>query len=248
MLLRIVMSAFGGFMLFNSVLLAFVSNFTVGNILEFLFGAVLLAWGVFYEKINMIKKRVIIRILKILTVLGISVVIAFCTFLFAYGNTDTARYNENAVIVLGAAVNGNTITRPLQERLDKAVDYLNKNTSAIAVVTGGQGPQENVTEAYAMEQYLINKGIAPERIIKEEKATSTSENYRFSKEILDTRFGGSYRAVVITNGFHVYRAVKLAEIEGMDVAAIHAPMPWYSVVPMYLREILAVLKLWILKY
>ncbi len=247
MLLRIVFSVLGAFMILNSSVLAVVSNFTFGNILEFIGGAALLVWGVFDNRIYSSKHKALWRTFKTLVVIGISTAVGFSMFLFAYGFTDTARYNERALIVLGAAVKGDRVSKPLQARLDKAVEYLNINTSAVVVVTGGQGPQESVTEAYAMEQYLINHGIEQERIIKEEQATSTSENYKFSKEILDARLG-EYRAAVVTNGFHVYRAVQLAELAGLDVATIHAPMPWYSVVPMYLREILAVFKLWILKY
>lgn len=247
MVLRIVMSGLGAFMLLNSMILAFVSNFTVGNILEFIGGASIFIWGVFADKIYSSKHKALWGAFKTFVIVGVAASIGFSTFLFAYGYTDTSNYSESALIVLGAAVNGSHISKPLQSRLDKAVDYLNKNQTALVVVTGGQGPQENVTEAYAMEQYLINHGIAQERIIKEEQATSTSENYKFSKELLDARLG-SYRAAVITNGFHVYRAVKLAELAGLDVSTIHAPMPWYTVVPMYLREIPAVLKLWILKY
>ena len=50
-------------------------------------------------------------------------------------------------------------------RLGKAVDA-NRNYKAIIIVSGGQGPQEDITEALAMERYLKNKGIPQERIIK----------------------------------------------------------------------------------
>ena len=247
MLLRVFLSAFGSLLMLNSVVLSVVSNFNAGNILEFIGGAAIFVWGVFDDKIYASKHKVFWGFFKAAVIAGISVSVGFSAFLLSYGYSDTVNYGEDALIVLGAAVNGDTVTEPLRLRLDKAVEYLNANPSAIVVVTGGKGPQENVTEAYAMEQYLINHGIAPERVIKEEQASSTSENYKYSKEILDSKFG-TYRAAVVTNRFHIYRAVKLAEIAGLDVNALHAPTSWYSVVPMYLREILAVIKLWIFKY
>lgn len=247
MILRVFMSVLGASMMLNSAVLAVLSNFTVGNILEFVGGAAIFIWGVFDDKIYSSKHKALWRLFKTAVIAGIAVSVGFSMFLFSYGSTDTANYNESALIVLGAGVKGDRISKPLQSRLDKAVEYLNKNSTAVVVVTGGRGPQENVTEAYAMEQYLLNRGIAQERIIKEEQATSTSENYKFSKEILDSRLG-TYRAAVITNRFHIYRAVQLAELSGLDVSTVHAPMPWYIVVPMYLREMLAVFKLWIFKY
>ena len=83
--------------------------------------------------------------------------------------------------------------------------------------------------------------------MKEEKATSTNENMRYSKEILDTHFdGGKYKTVIITNNFHIYRGVAIAKIEGFEeVFHKHADLKWYNLVPCYLRESLAVLKMWV---
>ena len=114
------------------------------------------------------------------------------------------------------------------------------------VVTGGQGYQETVTEAYAMEKYLIRKGVNPDKIIKEEKATSTNENMRFTKAILDRCFDKDYSVVVITNNFHTYRGVQIAKMEGFDnVYRLPAGLRWYNMAPCYLRESLAVLKMWV---
>ena len=188
--------------------------------------------------------------MKILVVAGI---ILFCAelilvgFIAIYGQSDNITYKEDAVIVLGAGIRGDRVTLPLKMRLDKVVEYHSKNPDALIVVTGGQGFQETVTEAYAMEKYLIEKGVDKNVIFKEEKATSTNENMRFSKIILDGKLKENYDIVVITNNFHIYRGVSIAKKEGFkNVFHMHAELQWYNLVPCYLRESLAVLKMWFL--
>lgn len=108
-------------------------------------------------------------------------------------------------------------------------------------MSGGQGFQETVTEASAMEKYLLEKGVEPSRIIKEEKATSTYENMKFSKEILDDILGeNSYKVTVLTNDYHVFRAVYLAKSVGFETTHSHGKTTWYNTVPSYLREVLAI--------
>ena len=98
-----------------------------------------------------------------------------------------------------------------------------------------------------MERYLVANGIPQDKIIKEDRSTSTQENFEFSKKLLDLRFGeGKYKAAYVTNGYHVYRAGVVAENAGLDgITHIHAETPWYTAVPNGLREVLAVMKTWL---
>ena len=124
------------------------------------------------------------------------------------------------------------------------IEYHNKNPEALIVVTGGKGLQETVTEAYAMEKYLIQNGVEESKIIKEEMATSTFENMKFSKEILDNYFANDYSVVVITNNFHIFRGAAIAKKAGFqNVKHMHAGLQWYNLVPCFLRESLAVVKM-----
>lgn len=232
----IILIIIGAIALLDGAMGGITTNFNIGFIAEVLAGAVCLALGVFW---NRAKKWI-----KAAVMVGIAVVLCCCLAVWLYGTHDTANYNEDILIVLGAAVHGETPSNALINRLDAAVEYLNENIGASVIVTGGQGAQENVTEAAAMEKYLTEHGIAKERIIKEEKATSTSENYRYSKEIIDEHFP-SAEIVTITNDFHVYRAKRLAAIEGLETSTMHAKTPLSGIAAMYLREILAVAKLWV---
>ena len=66
------------------------------------------------------------------------------------------RHTEKIIIVLGAGLKGDTPSLALERRLEKAAEYMNKNGNAIAIVSGGQGKGETISEAQAMENYLLN--------------------------------------------------------------------------------------------
>jgi len=168
----------------------------------------------------------------------------FVLFLFIYGNVSHVDHSEDVVIVLGAGVNGETVSRPLAHRLDAAIDYWNQNPDTYIVTTGGLGNRATITEAEAMARYLIRRGIPQERVLLEDQSTSTYENLVFAKKILDEHFSGSYRAVLITNDFHIYRAVHTARSIGLDVGHVGAYTDWYTWPVNYLREMLAVIQHW----
>lgn len=150
---------------------------------------------------------------------------------------------RDAVIVLGAGlVGGNRIPVVLRQRLDAALGYLRENPGAVVVVTGGLGRQATMTEAYAMGAYLVYHGIPPERVILEERSTSTLENLSFARELLDEHFGGGgYTVVVATNDFHVPRSLMHAGQAGLDAEGLAAPTQRHMVPRYYSREHLALL-------
>lgn len=118
------------------------------------------------------------------------------------------------LIVLGAQVRGTKITDSLRRRLDCAVSYYEKNPDVNIIVSGGRGDGENITEALAMARYLEEKGIAKERIYKEDRSTSTYENLVNSSAVLPDSMRTPIG--VVTNNFHMYRSLKLAENIGYE--------------------------------
>jgi uncharacterized SAM-binding protein YcdF (DUF218 family) len=96
-----------------------------------------------------------------------------------------------------------------------------------------------------MERYLIEKGVPAEKIIKEDRATSTYENFLFSAALLEEEFPAGYSAAFITNNFHVYRAERTAQHAGLSARHIGAPVTWYNIPADYIREMMAVTKSWI---
>lgn len=228
------------------IILGVMSNLNFGLISVVAIGIFTLCIGVFYSKIKKLTSTGFFKICKFVFIFFLCIEIVLLSFLAIYGCFDNTDYNEDAVIVLGAAVNDGKITLPLKLRLDKAIEYHHKNPDAIIIVTGGQGHQETVTEAYLMEKYLIENGVDKNLIFKEEKATSTFENMKFSKEILDSYFTNDYSIVVITNNFHIFRGTTLAKNIGFQsVKHMHAGLQWYNIMPCFLRESLAMIKMYI---
>lgn len=132
---------------------------------------------------------------------------------------DGLRY----VIVLGAQVRDDGPSKALAYRLDRAYDYLTENSDTVCIVSGGQGYNEPVSEASAMKEYLVQRGIAEERILEEDKSTNTNENIILSRKLINEEGDGSDIGI-ITNNFHVFRAVSIAKKQGLTgVCGIAAP-------------------------
>lgn len=242
--LKVILILLGITIFLNGVIMSFITNMNTGYILTILLGLIILLYGIFFRRIN----EGLHDLIKCILLLALLIVVCFSSFLFVYGSIDNVNYHEDAVVVLGAGLRGDTPTVTLLERLNVALEYYQKNPEAIIVVSGGQGPQETVTEAYAMEKYLISQGVPQEVIIKEDKSTSTYENFVYSKELLDELFDGEYNVAFVTNEYHVYRAGGISKLAGIDnVTHVHSSTRWYSVLPGTLRECLAVAKFWIFK-
>jgi len=231
----------GALLLINTAIMAVVANFNSGVIFSVILSIILILCGIYFDLLTKVKWMIYT------TITAFSLLIALVLFITIYGIADNVTYNEDAIIVLGAGINGETVTKPLAERLNKAVEYHSKNPNAVIVVSGGQGFQETITEALAMERYLIAGRIPKEKIIKEEKSTSTYTNLFNSKEILDELFANTpYKITLITNNFHIYRAVRVAKTVGFDCTHYHAGIKWYAIPMSYLRECVAVVKVWIM--
>ncbi len=151
-----------------------------------------------------------------------------------------ADQNADYLIVLGAQVRGERVTKSLAKRLDEAYEYLVRNEDTIVVCTGGQGSGEDITEALAMKRYLMDKGIDESRIIMEDKSASTYENLKFALDIIGDK---DAKIAIVTNNFHVYRAVHLGEYVGFtDVQGIAGKSDNRLLLNYMVREGLALFK------
>ncbi len=112
------------------------------------------------------------------------------------------------LIILGAQVRGKKITNSLKRRLDRAYEYLKENPKTTVIVSGGRGADESVTEAFAMAEYLKSFGVGEEQIKKEEQSTTTWENLKFSAHLTG---GLDRKTAVVTNDFHLYRALRIGK-------------------------------------
>ena len=230
---------FGVLLLIYTAYMAVLMNYNAGLAALGLVSLAFIIYGVLWDKLKKAKW------LHITVIALCLILIIFSSFLALYGNSNNVSYDEDAIIVLGTGIRGEEVTRTLGYRLDKAVEYHQKNPTAFIVVSGGQGAQEDITEALAMERYLIERGVPAEKIIKEEKSTSTYENFSFSIALLKKRLPDGFSVAFITNDFHVYRAEGTAQCIGFSVRHIGAPIDWYTAPVVYIREMAAVLKFWI---
>lgn len=154
-------------------------------------------------------------------------------------------YNKDYIIILGCAIRKDGTLYPLiRGRVDRAIDFWQKQyqatgKKAVFVPSGGQGGDEIIAEAKAMERYLLEKGIPQNLILAEDKSTTTLENMKFSKKIIDARTENASIAYSTTN-YHVFRSGFLAQAAGVKADGIGARTKWYFWPNAMIREVVGV--------
>lgn len=144
------------------------------------------------------------------------------------------------LLVLGSQVYADGPSLVLQYRLDTAIGYLKENPETICIVSGGQGYNEPMTEAEGMARYLEQNGIAAERILLEDQSKTTQQNMEFSRKLIPE--GASLG--VVTNNFHLYRAMQIAKRQGLvQAVGIAAPSSGKYLANNMLREFFGWLKM-----
>lgn len=133
------------------------------------------------------------------------------------------------LVVLGAKVNGTTPSLSLNDRINAAYDYLTENPETIAVLTGGKGEDEGISEAQCMYDNLKKRGIDPHRLWIEDKATSTWENLQFSLNIIEEKTGQRPTTIgLLSSEYHLFRAGLFAKSCGVEAVGIPAKTSWLS--------------------
>ncbi len=221
----------------------------IGVVVPFAASLLGIAWGLTpppqEKRKGWRKKMTIIVWVCIGLVAALGVVIS--SFMVAAA-VDKPQGGESTVIVLGARIHGDRPSRMLRERLDVAAAYLKENPKANCIVSGGQGPDEQYTEAHVMKAYLCEQGIAADRIIEEGRSTDTHQNMDYSLAII-REHGLSERVAIATQEFHQYRAATLARRAGLsDVSAVTTPSPFYLLLCYWVRECAAICRLWLFRY
>ncbi len=233
--LRMICLVAGSFLVLDTLIVCCLSNYNLGVILPAILGLPLLLLGLLWGRMDAGFWLFLRRLMLICYGLG-------CLFLLFLGSLmlramDRGEHDDyDALIVLGAAVHGDRVTWVLSNRLDTAYDYAVAHPNTTLVVSGGQGDGESVTEASAMAGYLVRRGIDQSRILQEDKATSTAENFAFSKAIIDEQLGPDASIGFVTTRFHVYRAGRVALKGGIPARGLGAPDVWYLAINNFLRE------------
>ncbi|MDT8861175.1 YdcF family protein [Alkalihalobacillus sp. MEB130] len=177
--------------------------------------------------------------------------IVFATCYVGFLHIQILRYSSSHVIedadyviILGARVKGEIPSLSLQHRINAALEYLIENKNTLVIASGGQGPGEDITEAEAIKRELLKNGIEESRILLEEQSTSTLENLTFSKDHIPNLSG---KGIIVTNRYHLYRAILIAKDYGLDVMGLPAETPKSVLVQSYAREYLAITKYFLQK-
>ena len=198
-------------------------------------------------EVNSYKGQRFAKWVKILLALVLAGVLVFGVLLgqVLSGAQDDVSGEPSAMIILGCQLHDWGPSIMLQDRLDKALEYLEDHPDMTVVVSGGQGENEPTSEAQGMASYLVEHGFAEENIILESQSHNTNQNLRYSAQHLaDAGVDVKDGVIIVSNGFHLTRAKMLAGRAGYEnVSTLAAPS---SHVPtrlkMYIREPLALVK------
>lgn len=230
----------------DTIIVSVYAGMDVGVLFPGAAGAMILAYV--YARLYIRKGKPIISHLaarRAMTAFLILLILVFTAveMLIVSGAVSDKEVKTEHVIILGGGLKGDRVTPVLQERLLKGMEYLEKYPEADVVVTGGLGFGERITEAEAMEGFLISHGITPERIIREDRATSTMENFLYTRDLL-RKSGETYMGsiTIVTSDFHMLRSKLLARRVGFEPYGITSYTPMSVRVNCYVREFFALVK------
>lgn len=151
---------------------------------------------------------------------------------------DTCPVHADYLIVPGAKVYGDQPSDALRARIDLAWDYLSRNPDTVAILSGGQGSGEDISEAECMRRTLASYGLTEDRMLLEERSTTTAENMQFSYAL----YGDPDASVgIVSSNFHLYRSIRLAKKCGWTrVYGIPAPFRGIMLPHYIAREFLTI--------
>ena len=215
----------------------------IGNLTGIVIGILLVFIGIFLKKLLHFPYPWITRMLT-----GVACVLVLLVGILSICMIHAATIppkDSTTLVVLGCRVKGEKASLMLQERLDATLIYLNEHPDSIAILSGGKGADENISEAECMFRYLTKQGISQERLYKEDQSTSTRENLNYSLSIIHEHQLDPDIAIV-TNEFHEYRAHRIAKKLHIKASSIPAKTAWWMFPTYYVRELYGILYEWML--
>jgi len=236
---------------FNSKVLLEKEGRKVRNLLLAVFGLVffiMMIWYVFVIFTNI--EHEIWHILFFYAFLIFGYTMFLYTSVMAYATIylfTPIFYEPNYIIALGSGLIGDKVPPLLASRLDEAVkQYKKYGERPYIIVSGGQGSDEKVSEAYAMKKYIVDVHQIPtQKILMEDQSTNTEQNLAFSKEIMDKHAQGKkYRSLFVTNNFHVFRASIYAKKARLDAQGVGSKTALYYLPNAFTREFIGLLEMY----
>lgn len=213
----------------------FEDVFNAGSIAGILGGIYIAVLGILFNRIN----PVAWYILFTFAVLGSVITITLMCILYFKGKTKAK--NETVILILGCRVKWDKPSLSLIKRVDTAYDFLMKNPNAIAILSGGQGSDEAISEAECMKNLLLEKGIDKSRLILEDKSTTTDENISFSLKLIEA-LGLDKTIAVATSEYHQLRAAMICRRYGLKPTPQSSKTKLTILHVFLLREIFGIIK------
>ena len=214
------------------------------NLLSMLFSILLYVYLSVWPMIGNLRKNTLSTMLYVIISFSAVYVLSLMAIysLSAILNLIHLKKNRNAdyIVVLGSGIIGKKVTPLLAARIERGMELLYSNPNAVLIMSGGQGPGEDIPESVAMAAYAVGKGVDAERIIMEQKSVSTEENLLFSRKLMDKE---APKIVIVTTAYHVFRALILAKQQGLKCVGFGAKTKWYFTLNALIREFVGYLRL-----
>lgn len=190
----------------------------------------------------MMKLLIKITALLIGFVLLLNIIAELQVITFAY---NAKPVKSDAIIVLGCAVYEKNPSPFFKERLNEAIKLYKEGLGKYIIVSGGEGPGEDISEAEAGKEYLLKNGIPDNTILKDDKSYSTLQNLKNSKKIMDEK--SLKTAIIVSNKFHLKRASIIAKEAGINASysGVFVKRYFYEEVYGFLREAPALLYMYL---
>lgn len=216
----------------------------ISNVLSILFALLLYSYLAIWPQIGNLMENTFGTTLY--TIVGFTAIYVLSLMamysLSAILNLIHLKKNRNAdyIVVLGSGIIGKKVTPLLAARIERGIELLKFNPHAVLIMSGGQGPGEDIPESVAMAAHAVDKGVDVERIIMEQKSVSTEENLLFSRKLMDKE---APKIVIVTTAYHVFRALILAKQQGIKCVGFGAKTKWYFTLNALIREFVGYLRL-----
>ncbi len=243
---------------FSNVWLVRHEGFRPGNLLGILLGAFMLCGVGACIVIAIVNARDLFSfepktvVISAVRTIVSAVYLYFSVMLFAtqyccvIAGRRKVAFNKDYILILGCAIRKDGTPYPLlQGRVDRAVAFFRRQKEetgkeAMFLPSGGQGPDEVISEAECIRRYLCTQGIDEAQILPEAASTSTLENMKFSKALIDARTPDA-KVVFSTTNYHAFRSGVLARDVGLNADAVTGKTKWYFWPNAQIREFVALL-------
>ncbi len=253
-LMAFVLLSFGGYalivyLLWNARIVLKKESRTLGNMLTLLLGIAGL-FLILFQHLLLKKDSVFEYIYMVIVIFLIYYFFSFMTILTSslLFNHIKPKFNKDYLIVLGSGLlNGKTVTPLLAGRIDAALAFANQQQARtgkqpLLIMSGGQGQDEKMPEAVAMENYALSQGVPKAEIITEENSKTTLQNLQFSKNLMDERSQGEpNQSAFVSNDYHIFRAGLFAKKVGLNSDGIGSRTARYFLPNAFIREFVAII-------